>query len=61
MSIATRSLFERILSLHRVTYRRAGGRLLVLECGTDAETREPYARWVACPRTERHLYRWLGY
>jgi hypothetical protein len=61
MSYEKRSLFERILYLHGIPYRTHGGRLLVLDCGMDAESQTPYARWVRCPSSETTLYRWLGY
>ncbi len=59
MSYASRSLFERILILHGIPFRIYAGRLLVLDCGTDADG--VYARWVRCPTSERELYHWLGY
>jgi hypothetical protein len=61
MSYEKRSLFERILYLHGVPYRAYSGRLLVLDCGMDADSQTPYARWVRCPSSESTLYRWLGY
>jgi hypothetical protein len=59
MSHEKRCLFERLLLLHGVPFRNYTGTLLVLDCGTADGA--AYARWVPCPKTERGLYRWLGY